>query len=385
MHENNDIKLIVGTINDAIKNNTLLKIVLSKPQKGQGELKNIHLKPIASKGKYLISANFTYPTQDVVKNYEVADALDFLQDQIGQQWLQTNVFTSAVSAQLLTSRKGKHTLLLQQTKTAAVPDLKHDRTKVRSLEAIGQTYLHQLGITNQNGEVLKDGQKKFKQINRYIELLADSFDDKTLPKDVQIVDFGSGKGYLTFGLYDYLQAHTNFQATLTGVELRENLVTFCNQLAKESSFEQLHFVASDIADFQPERIDVMIALHACDTATDLAIAKGISANAQLIVVAPCCHKQIRKEMQLQAPMNAILKFGILHERQCELLTDGLRALILESKGYKVKVVEFIGVEHTPKNVMIIAEKSKVKSDALQKIAAIKAQFGIAQHYLETLL
>ena len=385
MHENNDIKLIVGTINDAIKNNTLLKIVLSKPQKGQGELKNIHLKPITAKGKYLISANFTYPTQDVVKNYEVADALDFLQDQIGQQWLQTNVFTSALSAQLLTSRKGKHTLLLQQTNSAAVPDLKHDRTKVRSLEAKGQTYLHQLGITNQKGEILKEGQKKFKQINRYIELLADSFDPKVLPKDVQIVDFGSGKGYLTFGLYDYLQAHTNFQATLTGVELRENLVAFCNQLAKESSFEQLHFVASDIADFQPERIDVMIALNACDTATDLAIAKGIAANAKLIVVAPCCHKQIRKDMQLQAPMKEILKFGILLERQCELLTDGLRALILESKGYKVKVVEFIGVEHTPKNVMIIAEKDKVKTGALQQIAAIKAQFGIPQHYLETLL
>ncbi len=385
MHENNDIELIIATINDAINSNTLLKIVLSKPQKGTGDAKNIHLKPILSKGKYLLSANFSYPTKDQVKNYEVPDVLDFLRSQIGQLWLQTNVFTTDTTAQLLTSQKGKHTLLVQKVKSTKAPDLKHDRTKSRSLEAKGQPYLHELGITNQKGEILKEGQKKFKQINRYIELLADSFDPKVLPKDVQIVDFGSGKGYLTFGLYDYLQAHTDFQATLTGVELRENLVSFCNQLAKESAFHHLHFVASDIADFQPERIDVMIALHACDIATDLAIAKGIEANAKLIVVAPCCHKQIRKDMQLQAPMNAILKFGILHERQCELLTDGLRALILESKGYKVKVVEFIGVEHTPKNVMIIAEKDKAKPGALQQIAAIKAQFGIPVHYLETLL
>jgi hypothetical protein len=197
---------------------------------------------------------------------------------------------------------------------------------------------------------------------------------------------GSGKGYLTFALYDYLNNSLQADASMTGIELRDNLVQFCNALARKSSFKNLDFIAQDIFDYQPKRIDMLIALHACDIATDIAIAKGILAKAEIIVVAPCCHKQLRKEMNTQSAMNGITKFGIMEERQAELLTDGIRALLMEAHGYQVKALEFVSLEHTPKNMMLIGiKKNNPNLDALTKIVEIKAQFGIKTHYLETLL
>ena len=150
-------------------------------------------------------------------------------------------------------------------------------------------------------------------------------------------------------------------------------------------FDNLKFVAQDINEFKTDRLDMLIALHACDIATDVAIAKGIKADAKVVIVAPCCHKQIRKALAVKNEMQPILKYGILEERQAELLTDGIRALLMESKGYKTKVFEFISTEHTTKNVMIVGVQSKVKSDALQQVEAIKKHYGIGYHHLEKLL
>jgi hypothetical protein len=203
---------------------------------------------------------------------------------------------------------------------------------------------------------------------------------------------GSGKGYLTFALYDYLSSVMGLQPEITGIELRQNLVDFCNKNARLAGFSGLHFVATDINDFQPERLDMLIALHACDTATDLALAKGILAKVDTIVVAPCCHKQIRKAMDTQNELAPVLRYGILEERQAEILTDGIRALLLEANGYKTQVFEFISTEHTAKNVMITAvgtnDDPRLKQqglNALEKVAALKAGFGIEEHYLEHLL
>jgi hypothetical protein len=163
------------------------------------------------------------------------------------------------------------------------------------------------------------------------------------------------------------------------------LVEFCNNLSKKCEFEQLSFIAQDINAFETERLDMLIALHACDTATDIAIAKGIKSEAKIIIVAPCCHKQIRKELNVTNEMQPILRFGILEERQAELLTDGIRALLMEAHGYKTKVFEFISTEHTPKNVMIIGIKSKPRKEALAQVEAIKKHYGIGFHALEKML
>lgn len=179
------------------------------------------------------------------------------------------------------------------------------------------------------------------------------------------------------------------QPQVTGIELRPALVEFCNKTAREAGFEGLHFVAEDIANYHPDRLDLLIALHACDTATDLALAKGIHGKASIIVVAPCCHKQVRAEMHPHNEMAPLLRHGILEERQAEILTDGIRALLLESQGYRTQVFEFISTEHTAKNVMITAvggpREARRENEALEKVRALKSGFGIGEHYLEKLL
>lgn len=211
-----------------------------------------------------------------------------------------------------------------------------------------------------------------------------------LPENAVIADMGSGKGYLTFALYDYLTHYLNIKPRIEGIELRQNLVDLCNQVAQKCGFEQLSFLAKDIAAYQPEHLDMLIALHACDTATDLAIAAGIRNKAAHIITAPCCHKQIRKDMDTQNELAPLLRYGILEERQAELVTDGIRALLLEAHHYKTKVFEFISTEHTAKNVMITATVKPhpdlaKSSAALQQVAALKKGFGIRTHFLETLI
>ena len=229
------------------------------------------------------------------------------------------------------------------------------------------------------------GQKKFRQIDKYIEIIESLVRETELPNDPIIVDMGSGKGYLTFALYDFLKNNLQKDPSVFGIELRPKLVEFCNNLSKKCDFDKLSFIAQDINTFETNRLDMLIALHACDTATDIAIAKGIKSDAKIIVVAPCCHKQLRKELNVSNEMQPILRHGIMEERQAELLTDGIRALLMEAHGYRTKVFEFISTEHTPKNVMIVGIKSKPKKEALAQVAAIKKHYGIALHALEKMI
>jgi len=229
---------------------------------------------------------------------------------------------------------------------------------------------------------------KFRQIDKYIEIIDSNLKESMPDKPFTIADMGSGKGYLTFALYDHLANNLKMEVKITGVEMRQNLVDLCNKIARESGFDGLSFVQGSISDYKIEKIDMLIALHACDTATDDAIFKGISADAGYIICAPCCHKQIRKAMNPENEMKPILKHGIFMERQAEMLTDGLRALFLEKHGYQTKAFEFISTNHTPKNVMIVGRKSQVKPDIAKisdQIHRIKNAFGIEKHYLEELI
>jgi len=386
MNDNNSIKSFFETIKLCITQNKIVKIILSKPINSSVLAKNISIKPVLIKNEIQLSFTFKYPTKDIVSNHSIPEALAILENEIGSKWLQCNLFSTDGEYQLMSNKKGNHKMVshIMKNSIQIQPDLDHNRTKLRSLSLNNQYYLKELGITNQNGDLLKDGQKKFKQIHRYIELLSEELSNVHSKVTMNVVDFGSGKGYLTFALYDYL-LQKKIPANIYGVEIRENLVNLCNELALKSGFDNLHFIADDIANFSLTQIDVLIALHACDIATDLAIHKGIISNAQIIVVAPCCHKQIRKDLDETDIMKPLMKYGLLKERQSELLTDGIRAMILEKYGYKVKIVEFVGIEHTPKNLMIIATKSKTKVNNDLQIAAIKQLYGIKQHYLERLL
>lgn len=205
---------------------------------------------------------------------------------------------------------------------------------------------------------------------------------------LRIVDMGAGKGYLTFALYEYLSSNSEIDFELIGVEQRRDIVDEVQAIVKKYGYKQLHFVEGSIADYQMVDPDVLIALHACDTATDDAIAAGILHNAALIVCAPCCHKQIRREMEAATQDFPVIQYGILLERQAEMITDTIRALIMEKYGYKSQIQEFIEAEHTPKNILL----SGVKTNQIQNIAEIdekiqklKAQFGIRTHFLELAL
>ena len=202
---------------------------------------------------------------------------------------------------------------------------------------------------------------------------------------------GAGKGYLTFALYDFLVNNLKIKADITGVEVRDDLVNKCNAIAQNVGFQNLQFEKGYITNYFLPKTDVLIALHACDTATDDAIAKGIKSQADLIICAPCCHKQVRKLMNCQTHLQSMLQFGIHNDRLAEMLTDTIRALILEANGYETSVSEFISTEHTGKNVMIIGKKRKADnmgenpSFYLQQIEKLKEEFGVKFHYLEKLL
>jgi SAM-dependent methyltransferase len=220
--------------------------------------------------------------------------------------------------------------------------------------------------------------------------LGNLFDKSELKdrKELSVVDMGSGKGYLTFATYDYFANIRGIDVKVTGVDAKSELVGLCNDIARASEFENLKFVHGSIGDYEIESADVLIALHACNTATDDAIFKGINARADLIVVAPCCHQEIRPQIEAPEMFRNVFKHGIILEREAESITDGLRALLLEKSGYATRVFEFIGTEHTPKNNMIVGTRQNKKDDAekiSEQIKSIKDFYSIKEQKLEKLL
>jgi SAM-dependent methyltransferase len=376
----------------SIEKDAFVKATLSKPtEKGEDIALNIYLKPIELKGISHVAATYRYPTRDEVKNYSTREIKSNLASWLAEEFREATFFFASEEVTLKANRKGAYAILRRKTQAkqaSGSQPLAHNREKMRLLEP-DAPWLQALGITTSAGLVRTDAQDKWRQINKYLEVIAHLLEQTPLPKGARIVDMGSGKGYLTFALADYLQKNAKDPVEILGIELRPKLVEFCNGVAKKQGFEHLHFMARDIAEVQKERIDMLIALHACDTATDLAIFAGIQSKATLVVVAPCCHKQVRKDLTGTTAVQGITEHGILLERQAEIVTDSIRSLCLESVGYKTKVFEFIGVEHTPKNVMITAEKRAPKPEKTQQaqeaIAQLKAVFGLKRHYLVELM
>lgn len=377
-------------LDQSIADDSLVKISLGN-YRGTEPLKNIYVKAVLIKQKAMLSFTYRYKTRDIVKNYTLEEARTELSNHIAtDQFRIATLFTTAFDAVLEFNKSNTPTFRKGKASLNMVPEKAHDRTKQRKLEADGKQYLHELQITDADGKVYKSAQDKFRQINHYIEILSTLLKELPAKDMLHVADMGAGKGYLTFALYDYLTNTLQKPATVTGVEYRQDLVALCNNIAGNVGFDKLHFEEGTIEAYQPEEIDVLIALHACDTATDDAIAKGIHGEADLIVVAPCCHKQIRREIEQHKADNDLdflLKHGIFTERQSEMVTDGIRALVLEYFGYHTKVFEFISDAHTPKNVLIVGAKKGHQDPAqkqllLDKIKNAKAYFGIQQHYLE---
>ncbi|NVK52150.1 MAG: SAM-dependent methyltransferase [Flavobacteriaceae bacterium] len=382
----NEFQQLRDVLSQSVLDNNFVKLTLSKPIRKSDGLPNVYIRLVKIKGAELLQFTYHYTTNDKVKNYSLQEAIAELEVLLLENFRAATLFTLTNDLLVFISKKKK----VSYKKNA--PSFKnklpetHDKPKERLAQAGG--YLEYLGITDKNGRVIPKMADKYRQINKYLEIIEGLLKSTKLPQKINIVDMGSGKGYLTFALYDYLVNQKKHNATVTGIELRKGLVDYCNDVAQKSEFKNLSFVAQPIQEYDNNKIDILIALHACDTATDDAIYRGLVSKSELIICAPCCHKQIRQQVKGKEQESPLLKYGIFKERQFEMVTDTIRALILEKNNYNTKVFEFISNEHTRKNVMLVGTKSSKNIDVSKvetKITALKEAYQIEQHYLETLL
>ena len=356
-----------------------MKIQMSKKMTKSSDLRSVRARRVLIKGKPLVSVVYRHDTRDVTKNYTHIDFVVLCSEWMESQFFNATLTLDVVEHKLLSNKKNASVKSTQTRGALAVCDL-HDRQKSRLIPE-DTPFLRSLGISSDRGKVYQASQGKYRQINKFVEIL----DGLCVGKSIKTVaDMGCGKGYLSFATYSHLVTLEK-DTSLVGYELRPKLVTEINSIARLHKLSGLSFEVGDISQIDIPKTDMVIALHACDIATDLAIAKGIEVGAELIVVSPCCHKQIRKTMKGNPQIVSSLSHGIMKERMAEWLTDAIRALLLESKGYKTKIMEFVSLEHTSKNLLITAEKTKVRPGALLEVAALKEQYGIEEHYLERLI
>lgn len=374
----------------SLRDGTFAKGTLGKYRGPEKDLQSLSLRLVTIKGEDQLSFLFRYKTRDVAGNHPVEEGLAIVRDLLGSAFLSGHLFTTERDVQIEYSRKRKSRLSVGRPTFASAPSKEHDRKKQRPIDAAGSHYLRALGVLGESGEVREKMGDKFRQINRFIEIVAGLFESSELSsrRELTIMDMGSGKGYLTFAVYDYFNNVLGVRASVTGVEARPELVELCNGIAAECGFERLKFEQGYIGDRPLDGADILIALHACNTATDDAIHKGIEANSSIIICAPCCHKEIRPQIVPPPALRGILHHGILLEREAECITDGLRALLLEYSGYATKVFEFISTEHTQKNTMIVGVRGRKEGDRekiLKEIGEIKRFYGIREQHLEKLL
>jgi SAM-dependent methyltransferase len=370
----------LGLLRDAVLGGSLAKLTLGKPSGSDSTLKNLFVRPVELKSGPRFSFVWRHATKDVTKNLGAEEALVLLDSLVGTQFLDAHLFTQTQSAQLETG-SGKPRLSLKPACKTVVPVRGNDRVKRHAIRA-DAPWLRALGVTGGHGRPVGAMADKLRQIQNFAEILTHLIGEAPLPsgRRLKVFDMGCGKGYLTFAACELL----GDRADVVGVEARGELVDFCNRTASEQGLApRLSFREGSIADTEIEGADILIALHACDTATDDALAKAIGSGAALAIVAPCCQKELRPQLVAPTVLSAPLRHGIFEERQAEFVTDALRALLLEWSGYRTRVIEFISTEHTAKNLMITAVRGGKKGDPATavRIRELAAFYGIRRQAL----
>lgn len=365
----------------SLKDGTFVKLTLSRPR-GRAGARNVYGRLVELKGGAAISFTVRHARRDVTRNEPPARAVEAVRKWIEEEFEEAHLFTTAGDWRLRRRAEEDPRLRASRPAFAVAPPPVHDQVKRK---AVGNApFLVKLGVTAADGSPRAGMAGKLRQVERFVEILGHLVDASPLARaeEVCVCDMGAGKGYLTFAVHDFF-LRRGARAVSTGVEQRADLVDLCNRVAEELSWADLTFALGSIGNFPLlPRLEVLLALHACDTATDDALAAGIQAGAKLIVVAPCCQKEVRQQLAAPPIMAEVLRHGILAERQAELLTDGWRAMALEACGYEAKVFEFISTEHTGKNVMIAATKRRrVKAPDLAKVRAAMAEFGVTRQRL----
>lgn len=386
-----DFSAFIQLLTQKLENNSWKKLLLSSYQGEDTTLVRIEVRPVVLKDVAHLSFLYRHKTRDITKNFAVTEGLQQIQTLLGTDFKAAHFTALDSETQLSVSKKGKVLSSTKAVKQAAGSGtvMTHDKEKQRFL-TLDRPFLEQLGVTDANHKLVPAMSRKWKQINKFVEVFDRALNQTGLKQKpaVHIADFGSGKAYLTFAVHDYLTHQLGLDAKVTGVELRQELVDLCNGVACDLNLQGIGFEQGDVKHFQAKGIDVMIALHACDVATDYAIHMGIRTGASMIMCSPCCHKQLRPQLISPPLLQPMLKHGIHLGEQAEMLTDSLRALLLEAYGYDTQVFEFISLEHTSKNKMILAVKSqkpKNREQILAQVHQIKSFYGIQQHCLEELL
>lgn len=366
-------------------NETLIRVILSNPSSKDGVIK-ICARPILKNKSLLFQIEEYTKTQVFHKNLTAGDAGSYLTGKLSSDTSsQTASFKNALvetksfTANVLVSKKGTITIKKKMNTSAKQPkiSLSHNRKKKYILEeGIPVPFLIDLGVMTQNGNIVNAHYDKFRQINRFLEYIEDILPSLPTGRELRILDFGCGKSYLTFAIYYYLKVLKGYPVRITGLDLKEDVIRHCNELAVKYGYNKLEFLCGDIAYYDGcSQVDMVVTLHACDTATDYALAKAVGWGAKVILSVPCCQHELNKQMKNDL-LSPVLHYGILKERMAALITDGLRAQILEANGYRTQILEFIDMAHTPKNLLIRAVYNGHCADNKAQINELLAAFDI---------
>ena len=366
-------------------NETLIRVILSNPSSKDGVIK-ICARPMLKNKSLLFQIEEYTKTQVFHKNLTAGDASSYLTGKLSSDTSsQTASFKNALvetqsfTANVLVSKKGTITIKKKMNASAKQPkiSLSHNRKKKYILEeGIPVPFLIDLGVMTQNGNIVNAHYDKFRQINRFLEYIEDILPSLPTDRELRILDFGCGKSYLTFAIYYYLKVLKGYPVRITGLDLKEDVIRHCNELAVKYGYDKLEFLCGDIAYYDGcSQVDMVVTLHACDIATDYALAKAVGWGAKVILSVPCCQHELNKQMKNDL-LSPVLHYGILKERMAALMTDGLRAQILEANGYRTQILEFIDMAHTPKNLLIRAVYNGHCADNKAQINELLAAFDV---------
>ena len=366
-------------------NETLIRVILSNPSSKDGVIK-ICARPVLKNKSLLFQIEEYTKTQVFHKNLTAGDAGSYLTGKLSSdassqtaEFKNALVETKSFTANVLVSKKGTITIKKKMNTSTKQPkiSLSHNRKKKYILEeGIPVPFLIDLGVMTQNGSIVNAHYDKFRQINRFLEYIEDILPSLPTGRELRILDFGCGKSYLTFAIYYYLKVLKGYPVRITGLDLKEDVIRHCNELAVKYGYDKLEFLCGDIAYYDGcSQVDMVVTLHACDTATDYALAKAVGWGAKVILSVPCCQHELNKQMKNDL-LSPVLHYGILKERMAALMTDGLRAQILEANGYRTQILEFIDMAHTPKNLLIRAVYNGHCADNKAQIDELLAAFDV---------
>lgn len=350
----------------------LISGTISNPRE-KGGITKVKIRPMLVKEKLVFQFETFENNQAFHENVSAEEAVEKVL-QYMERFKQLQMMTKTVNYTILISKKGKVTVQKKGVKV----DLSHNRSKKYILEeGVKVPFLYDLGVQTADGKIVKSRFDKFRQINRFLEFIEDILPQLAKDKEVTILDFGCGKSYLTFAMYYYLHELKGYDIRIIGLDLKKDVIRLCNELSEKYGYEKLKFLEGNIADYTGvDEVDMVVTLHACDTATDFALAKAVGWNAKVILSVPCCQHELNGQIQndMLAP---VLKYGLIKERMEALITDALRAEYLEGEGYDAQILEFIDMEHTPKNILIRAVKTGKKKENKEEIKNCEKQLHVS--------